>query len=382
VTTSNGGPNGPAQGLIEFVNCRFEDTGAAGISVRDVPAGACRVRIENCTVADAGKTPKWRSPIMFGARAGCTQDVGGVELVDCTLVEPLDRPLITFDDYTGELKVLDVTGRLKVVRHGKERIVPITERLLDELMPTRTLKRIPRYDLTDARFVPVFPDAKLPAAKPRLVRQRKYGEYLIYANEGDEVKLRVRHLQVGKYGGSDMRISVLNASGKRVATLAAPFKQDTQCSFIAPETGAFKLVCDAKDNCVHVDSPTHRLCLVGIGRAIPLISTSGDFYFWVPGDVEEFGVKIYGAGEERVNAAVFDPSGTQVWAKENIDVPQLYEGKPRTFGKDEVWRVRIGKPADGAFEDNYVDLRGVPCVLAYTPEALLKPAGAPPSGQY
>ncbi len=36
ITTSNGGPNGPAQGLIEFVNCRFEDTGTAGISVRDV----------------------------------------------------------------------------------------------------------------------------------------------------------------------------------------------------------------------------------------------------------------------------------------------------------------------------------------------------------
>ena len=44
VTTSNGGPNGPARGLIEFVNCRFEDTGTAGISVRDVPADACRVR--------------------------------------------------------------------------------------------------------------------------------------------------------------------------------------------------------------------------------------------------------------------------------------------------------------------------------------------------
>ena len=148
VTTSNGGPKGPPQGLIEFVNCRFEDTGTAGISMRDLPVDACRVRFENCTLADTGDEPKRATPIMFAARAGSTQDVGGVEFVDCTLVEPVDRPLMAFQDYAGELKVLDVTGTLKVVRDGKERVVPITEQLLDELMPTRTLKRIPRYDLT------------------------------------------------------------------------------------------------------------------------------------------------------------------------------------------------------------------------------------------
>jgi hypothetical protein len=376
ITTSNGGPNGPSNGLIEFVNCRFEDVGTAGVSVRDVPAEACRVRFENCTIADAGAEPKGRAPIMFGARAGCTQDVGGVEFVNCTLIEPSDRPLMTFDDYAGELKVLDVTGTLKVVRDGKERVVPITEQLLDELMPTRTLKRIPRYDLTAIQFVPVFPDADLPPAQTRLVRQRGRGEYLVHANKGDEVKLRVRHVQVGRYAGSDMEIPVLSATGERVATLVAPFQKEAECSFTAPETGTFKLVCDAKSNSVHVNSPTHRLCLVGMGRAIPLIGTSGDFYFWVPGGVTEFGVKVFGAGAERVSATVFDPSGKRVWAEENIDIPQLYEGKPRASGDGEVWRVRISRPTEGAFEDNYLDLRAIPCVLAYTPESLLKPTPA------
>ena len=373
LNTSNGGPNGPPQGLIEFVNCRFEDTGTAGISVQDIPVDGCRVRFENCTIADTGDKPKRATPIMFAASANSSQDVGGVEFVDCRLVEPVDRPLMAFEDYAGELRVLDVTGTLKVIRDGKERVIPITEQFLDELMPTRTLKRIRRYELTDARFVPVFPDAKLPSTEPPLARQRTHGEYLVYATKGDEVQLRVRHLKVGGYGGNDMKIPVLDESGKSIATLVAPFQKDTQCSFTAPETGTFKLVCDAGGNCVHVDSPTHRLCLVGIGRPISFISTSGDFYFRIPGSVAEFGVKIFGSGGERVNAAVFDPSGAQVWSKENIGIPQLYEGKPRTAGKDEVWRIRIGKPTDGAFEDNYIDLRGVPNVLAYTPEALLKP---------
>ncbi|HQZ66601.1 MAG TPA: right-handed parallel beta-helix repeat-containing protein [Planctomycetaceae bacterium] len=373
LNTSNGGPNGPPQGLIEFVNCRFEDTGTAGISVQDIPVDGCRVRFENCTIADTGDKPKRATPIMFAASANSSQDVGGVEFVDCRLVEPVDRPLMAFEDYAGELRVLDVTGTLKVIRDGKERVIPITEQFLDELMPTRTLKRIRRYELTDAHFVPVFPDVTLPSTEPPLARQRTHGEYLVYATKGDEVQLRVRHLKVGGYGGNDMKIPVLDESGKSIATLVAPFQKDTQCSFTAPETGTFKLVCDAGGNCVHVDSPTHRLCLVGIGRPISFISTSGDFYFRVPGSVAEFGVKIFGSGGERVNAAVFDPSGAQVWSKENIGIPQLYEGKPRTAGKDEVWRIRIGKPTDGAFEDNYIDLRGVPNVLAYTPEALLKP---------
>ena len=373
LNTSNGGPNGPPQGLIEFVNCRFEDTGTAGISVQDIPVDGCRVRFENCTIADTGDKPKRATPIMFAASANSSQDVGGVEFVDCRLVEPVDRPLMAFEDYAGELRVLDVTGTLKVIRDGKERVIPITEQFLDELMPTRTLKRIRRYELTDAHFVPVFPDVTLPSTEPPLARQRTHGEYLVYATKGDEVQLRVRHLKVGGYGGNDMKIPVLDESGKSIATLVAPFQKDTQCSFTAPETGTFKLVCDAGGNCVHVDSPTHRLCLVGIGRPISFISTSGDFYFRIPGSVAEFGVKIFGSGGERVNAAVFDPSGAQVWSKENLDIPQMYEGKPRTAGKDEVWRIRIGKPTDGAFEDNYIDLRGVPNVLAYTPEALLKP---------
>jgi hypothetical protein len=206
------------------------------------------------------------------------------------------------------------------------------------------------------------------------VRQRKQAEYFIYANKGDEVTLRVQYLPVGNYSGSEMEIPVLSESGKRVATLLAPFKEDTQCSFVAPKTGTYKLVCDAQGNCVHMDSPTHRLCITGTNKAIPLIRTSGDFFFWVPGDVKEFGVKVFGSGDERVNATIFDPSGKPVWSEESISITQMFDSKPRTAGEDEIWRLRVGRPTKGAFEDFFIDLRGIPCVLAREPEMLLKPA--------
>ena len=376
ITTSNNSPHGPSRGSIEFVNCTFKDTNTAGVRLRDIPAAAFRVRFENCTWADAGDEPKHAAPIMFGARATCALDVGNFEFANCTLKEPTNRPLMSFDDYTGELKVVDVTGKLVVVRDGVSQVVPITEQLLNQLFPSRTLKRIPRYDLSGKRFVPVFPEAAVSSEKPRLIRQRKRGEYLVYANQGDEVQLNVRYLPVGKYGGNTMKVVVLNESDKPVKTLTASFKENTQCSFTAPTTGAFRLVCDAGPNCVHVNSPTHRLCLVGFGRAIPLIASSGDFYFLVPGDVQEFGVKVFGSDAERVNATVYDPSGKPVWAEENINVSQLFAGQPRTSGKDEVWRLRLGRPSEGVFEDNYIELRGIPCLLAYTPQDLLKPIPA------
>ena len=163
-------------GTVVFSGCMFSDNGGRGIKT-----SARNALFENCTVADASNEPKRNTPISFAARAGCTHDVGGVEFENCTLVEPVDRPLMVFHDYTGELKVLDLTGTLRVVRDGRKQTVPITEQLLDELMPMRRLKRIPRYDVTGARFVPVFPDAKPSSIQSGLVRQRKHAEYFIYA---------------------------------------------------------------------------------------------------------------------------------------------------------------------------------------------------------
>ena len=377
VTTSNGGPKGTVQGLIEFVDCGFKDTGTAGVTVSDVPVNGCRVRFENRVIGDASTEPKRESPIVFEARKGwCTDDIGGVEFANCALVERLDRPLMVFQGSTGGPQVHDVTGKLTLMRDGKAREIPITDMLLDKLMPTRTRtrKQIARFDASGMHYVPAFPDAALPTQRPAPVQQRRHGEYLVYANKGDDVKLRVRHLQVGSYDGSDMEIPVLGAAGKRVATLVAPFKQDTECSFAAPETGAFSLVCDAEANCVHVDSPTHRLCLISSKTPFLLIGSEADLYFWVPGNLEEFGVRIWGWAEERVTASVFDPSGKQGWAAENIDdIAQLYVGQPRTPGKGEAWRIQLRRPTVGGFEDYRVDLRGVPSVLAYSRETLLKP---------
>ncbi len=373
ITTSNGGPNGPAQGLIEFIDCRFEDIGAAGISVRDVPAKACRLRFENCTIADAAGKPKRSAPITFEARKDSVLDVGGAAFVNCVLEEPIDRPLMTFADATGELKPLGITGDLKVIRGGKTQTIALTEGFLDELFPVRTVKRIPRYDLSKARFVPALTAARLSSKKSQSAFQRGRGEYLVHANQGDEVELRVNYRQVGHYDGVELEIPVTNGLGRLVATLNAPFQRETRCSFIAPETGVFKLVCDAGRNRAQMDSSTHRLCLIGAGRPIPFIHATGDFYFWVPGDVAEFGVKVSGWGDERVNAAVFDPAGRQAWSRENIGAAEVFVGRPNKAGAGEIWRLRLDKPTAGAFEDFQIEVRGAPNVLAQEPEALLRP---------
>ena len=53
------------------------------------------------------------------------------------------------------------------------------------------------------------------------------------------------HLKVRRYGGSDMKIPVLDQYGKSIATLVAPFQKDARYSFTAPNRRV-KLVCDAE----------------------------------------------------------------------------------------------------------------------------------------
>ena len=374
VVTSNSGPSGPVKGLIEFVNCRFEDTGRAGIGIRDVPVTGCRVRFENCTIADPAESPSPVAPIVFGARRGCREHIGGVELANCTIKERVERPLMKFRDYAGGLKVLDVTGRLTVVKDGKERTIPITDQLLDELMPSRTFKTIEPYKTASLRFKPLVADIAPAALKLSPVWLRDSATYLLYAQKGEAVTFSIRYAPVGRYSGKPMPMRIVSPSGTTVKTVEAAFREETAGTFDAAETGAYKLLCRSKPNRAAMVSTTHRLCVCAEDEPIHFIGTVGELFFHVPAGVKEFGVKVWGQGAEMVKVALFDPTGKKAWEHDNVSEPQMFAGKPDDPSQGRTWCVRLDRPSKGHFEDCAVELLGIPQVLACTREALLVPA--------
>ena len=92
----------------------------------------------------------------------------------------------------------------------------------------------------------------------------------------------------------------------------------------------------------------------------------------MPAGTKAFGLFIYGQGAgEAIKATVFDPTGKQVWEKDNITLPEMCAPEQAPPAKDQVWRLHLSKPSGTTYEDNYVDVRGVPPFLARDPRALL-----------
>ena len=77
---------------------------------------------------------------------------------------------------------------------------------------------------------------------------------------------------------------------------------------------------------------------------------------------------------ERVSAAVFDPSGTQVWKQDDISTAQSCQIQRKDTERDEVWRLKLSRPKVGVLEDHYVEMRGVPTAFGFRPDGLLAPA--------
>ena len=51
------GTEGPLKGSIDFVNCRFEDQGYAGLNIQSKSPHGLRLRYLDCTIADPSDTP-------------------------------------------------------------------------------------------------------------------------------------------------------------------------------------------------------------------------------------------------------------------------------------------------------------------------------------
>jgi hypothetical protein len=198
---------------------------------------------------------------------------------------------------------------------------------------------------------------------------------VVYAQQGDEVRVNLRSVQVGRYAGRPMPVRIVSPSGSEVKTVETAFLQETPISFTAPDTGTFTILLDTSQNAVQVVESTHPLCLTSESQPIHFIGAVGEFFFWVPARTEEFGVKVFGEGAgEGVKAALYDAAGSLVEERDNITRPHVFAVDRQPAGEGQVWRLRLSKPSATHLEDYHVDLRGVPPLLSPGEAALLVPA--------
>ena len=87
-------------------------------------------------------------------------------------------------------------------------------------------------------------------------------------------------------------------------------------------------------------------------------------------------MRFWGSGDlERVSAVVLDPSGRQVWSRDDISTAQSWLIERTDAARAEVWRFKLARPKVGVLEDHYVEMRGMPTIVGFRPDGLLTQEG-------
>ncbi len=367
------GPKGSVTGLIELINCRFEDVGTTAITIASTTPRGVRLRMADCTLADPAEESKVAAPILLQTRPDSLEPLGGIEFAGVTVRERIDRPLIKYDDPAG-VPLVDVSGSITVERNGQRREYRLDEPTLAKLIPMDQATRIARWPLNRTPLAvaqpSTFAGGKLPAH-----RLRGEGLFLLLARQGENVDLRLASQAVGRAGGSPVPVQIVGPSGQPVKRFSVEFLQEAEIEFTAAETGIYRVECQPGGHTVRMASSSHAALIAADAGPLHLLNTTGEFYFLVPAGVPQFAVRFWGSGDlERVSAVVFDPSGTQVWKQADISTAQSYQLQRQNPKRDEVWRLTLSRPGIGVLEDHYVELRGIPPVLGFRPDGLLAPA--------
>ncbi|MEA3402508.1 MAG: right-handed parallel beta-helix repeat-containing protein [Armatimonadota bacterium] len=363
-------------GTIEFVGCELEGSNGAGIGVAK-PAEQGLVRFIDCTVRDVAAEQPTVAPIIFRSGRGAADAVGGVHFENVVVQDPLDRNPMGYVDQGGGIPLKMVTGTLVLVdEEGQRTEVELTEELLAEWMPVAALKDIPRLSLEGMSFEPLVPDSAAAVAEPvRWPWLRRQGHFALYAQEGEEVSFLAKFAQVGNYAGDEMPVTVTGPSGAEVHSAAVPFQSEATVRFTAPQTGLYRIDADAGQNRLQLSGASHPMAIVGEEAPIRLIHSAGDFRFYVPPGVTEFGVRISGEGTgEAIRAALINPLGETVEEVDNQFQTHQFEVELPDPSEGQVWTLRLAKPSAMTWEDHYVDLRGVPPLLTPAGTALIVPA--------
>ena len=369
----SGGPKGSVTGLIELIRCRFEDAGTTAITIASAAPRGVRVRMEDCVLADPAERPRPAAPILLRTRPGSSEPLGGIEFLRVTVRERVDRPLIQYDDAAG-MPLADITGEILLERGGQRHQFRLDEPTLARLIPLDPAVRLPRWPLSKTPLTVSRPSAWSGGALPA-VRLREEALFLMAARQGEHVRFRLASQAVGRAAGAPVPVRILSPSGKRVQEMSVPFRQEAEAEFAAAETGVYRVECRPGTHTLRMVSSSHVALIASESGPIHLLGASGTFYFLIPAGTRQCALRFWGSGDaERVSAAVFGPSGVQVWKQDDIAAAQSCPIDRPGSAEDEVWRFTLGRPRAGVLEDHYVEMRGIPTILGLRPDGLLAPA--------
>lgn len=368
IVTGNG-PEESVKGEVQFIDCVFESSNGPGFTLNNNAPEGLRLLLRNVSIIDVAQGSPAHSPIMLMTRQGATLDIGGVTFENVRIRDPLQRRPMHFTDMVGNIKPAEISGNMIIERDGQEVAVELTPEILAEWMPIINLPDIASFDIEGVDFTTVATERDASKFGIPGARLRRFANLVVYAIQGDEVVLQVRHGQVGRSRGAEATVIVSNQTGEEIARETLLFLEETEVRFIAPESGIFHVNAQLSHFLQFIGS-SHPLNLSSQEKPIAFFGGGGQYYFYVPEDTDEFGVKVFGEGiGEAIKATLTNPAG-EVVAEEDDVVQARMLMAPPTPG---IWGLRLSRPTNLPMEDYYAELLGVPPFFAPSPDAVLMP---------
>ena len=357
------------RGAMVFSGCRFEKSRKDGVTVGRKPALGMALTFERCVIAGCAEGSTAMSDLLFSNRIEDEHPVGGIRLEGVTVVQPVARPwLVWQNNLTAAEPVTALSGRVTVEHGGAKQEIALTPEWVSEKFPPRFAVRVPRVaaDLARARVV----EAPNAGRKLSPLKLRRGGRHLFYGWAGREVLLVGQHCRVGRNGAGTQPIKVRGPSGKTVQTFALPgFDARTEFRFLPKEEGVHTFETEVGANAFVLFEANVPVAFDTTRKAVGLIGSAGSLYVPVPAKTAVFAFGVAGEGEgEAVKLSVIDPEGKAVWSKDVITQMERYTASEGQGAKAGLWQLKIERPGARAFEDFHVEALGVPGCLFLSPE--------------
>ena len=321
------------------------------------------IRFENCTSFGD------RTAFHFATDSRRGRDAGGrVVLRNCRFEKPREQAVRLRENRFGSL-IYDIADCVIVQTNavGAECVSYLNETWRKINLPLQSdpdfsLPHVAHPDLAHAEIRDGAPGESVPL-QPLHVRHA--GTYLVYADRARTLHFTGRQMRVGRHAAAAKPILVKTSDERILTRLPLPGLTDTAFSFDAPAAGFYRMALDLGAVAFTLTSSDAPVALDVTDAAQGLICSTGCFWIDVPKGTRKFAFYASGDGVERVHARLYSPQNVRVWDEDNVSGWTKAVVQPPPPG---LWRVEVGRPTAGVFEDARYDLSCIPGFLFLSSE--------------
>ncbi|MDR0335776.1 MAG: right-handed parallel beta-helix repeat-containing protein [Planctomycetaceae bacterium] len=348
------------KGHCELIDCRFENCEDGGVRIRQKAANGVAVTMKNTEIIHCGKILEM-APIHCQTRE--LDGYGGIDLGSIQIADDQERLPIKLSGVSSFPQ--QIVGQLQLTRNGQTTKLSIDDSWLAQNYSKQLFKAIPRVEPNPKDFVPLATKLSETVDSLPVIWLRKQGTFWIYAEKGTPIRFTLAVRKVGTQAEPTSYSGTLTLPNGTVQKFTIPAESIQKFEYkldSVSETGIYVLRANVGNHAVRLVQCTQPVAFPAYPY-LNLFASPCRFYFSVPLQSKEFGVRIRGEGKEAVKASIMNPEGQTVWSKDAINELVQFEQTDGNNNMSGLWQIVLERPSRLVLEDFSVTILGVPPIF-------------------